>query len=299
MSSKIQASNELFSQPLNTSSIPLAQSTIPNIDEFQNIILEYYNEWGRDFPWRHTKNPYEILVSEYMLQQTQTERVVSKYIQWLERFPTVQTLAIAPLKEVLFYWSGLGYNRRAKFLHEAAKILAQKQKKGEFFPKTPLDLQKLPGVGTYTSCAIATFAFNQPETFIETNIRSVFLFFFFPNQTEIHDNLIFPLIKETLYYKNPRKWYYALMDYGAALKKKIVNPNRKSTHYTKQSTFKGSHRQARGAILRQLTQIQTGETLNVIAKNENIAYERLEKAAISLCAEKVITYNNGKYFISE
>lgn len=291
----------------------------PSIAEFQKIILDNFRRDGRSFPWRETSDPYEILVSEIMLQQTQTERVVPKYIAWLERFPNVHSLAIASLGDVLSFWSGLGYNRRARFLQEASRELSRILDDTGTFPQTPEELDKLPGVGQYTARAVSTFAFNRPEVFIETNIRSVFLFFFFQNtlnqpdsDIKVHDKEIIPLITESLYRENPREWYYALMDYGAALKKIIKNPNRKSAHYTKQSRFEGSLRQARGAILRQLTSVSasnsnkndasnvdpstaTSLSLADIAKAENISYERLEEATITLCAEKLL-YKDGDVY---
>jgi len=269
------------------------------IAEFRRSILDFYEREGRDFPWRHTVNPYEILVSEIMLQQTQTERVLPKYLLWLERFPDVQTLAAAPLADVLALWSGLGYNRRARFLHEAAKRLSLPLKETGRFPDTPEELDALPGIGPYTARAVCTFAFNKPEVFIETNIRSVYIFFFFPEAAglEVNDADLLYLIEKTLYRENPRLWYYALMDYGAALKKKVENPSRKSRHYTKQSRFEGSLRQARGAIIRSLVNSASGCALYDIARKENIEPELLQKAASALAAEKIIAADGDLYRI--
>ncbi len=281
-------------------------STSPSIIEFQQTILDFYNTKGRVFPWRETLDPYAIMVSEIMLQQTQTERVVPKYIEWMQKFPTVEHLSKASLVDVLSMWSGLGYNRRARFLHNAAIEITQIIKEdGKSFPSNPKELEKLPGIGHYTARAVSTFAFNNPEVFIETNIRSVFLFFFFQdrlkdteNKEPIHDSEIFPFIEKSLFNENPRMWYYALMDYGAELKKIIKNPNRKSKHYTKQSRFEGSIRQARGAILRQLTMQESrlGLCLESISKAENLPYERLLKASELLCKEKMI-YKDGDLYI--
>jgi len=269
------------------------------IAEFQRSILDFYERQGRDFPWRHTVNPYEILVSEIMLQQTQTERVLPKYLAWLKRFPDVQTLAAAPLADVLALWSGLGYNRRARFLQQACRLISERIAKGGTFPDTADELDALPGIGPYTARAVCTFAFNKPEVFIETNIRSVYIFFFFPDAAglEVKDSDLLYLIEQTLYRENPRLWYYALMDYGAALKKKVENPSRKSRHYTKQSRFEGSLRQARGAIIRQLVNSASGCALYDIARKENIEPELLEKAASALAAEKIITSDGALYRI--
>jgi len=275
--------------------------TKEKIEEFQHIILTYFNENGRSFPWRETQDPYKILCSELMLQQTQTERVIPKYKAWLERFPTAKDLAAANFSDVLIQWSGLGYNRRARFLQNACKTVVEKFN-GEF-PHTKNELQKLSGVGPYTSGAVSAFAFNNPEIFIETNIRAVYIFFFYSNKTGVSDSDLLQLIEQTLYKENPRIWYYALMDYGAELKRKIKNPNRKSAHYTKQTKFEGSLRQARGAILRQLTNLSSKQnspssdelsfqstkiTLKDISKAESIEYERIVKAAESLKMEGFI-----------
>ncbi|MGP1523023.1 MAG: A/G-specific adenine glycosylase [Treponema sp.] len=269
------------------------------ITEFRRNILDFYERDGRDFPWRHTVKPYEILVSEIMLQQTQTERVLPKYLAWLERFPDVQTLAAAPLADVFALWSGLGYNRRARFLQQACRLISERIAKGGTFPDTADELDALPGIGPYTARAVCTFAFNKPEVFIETNIRSVYIFFFFPDAAglEVKDSDLLYFIEKTLYRENPRLWYYALMDYGAALKKKVENPSRKSRHYTKQSRFEGSLRQARGAIIRQLVNSASGCALYDIARKENIEPELLEKAASALAAEKIITSDGALYRI--
>ncbi len=146
-------------------------------ENFQSIIKDFYKTNKRTFPWRDTRDPYKILVSELMLQQTQTDRVIPKYIALLEQFPDFATLADTPLTDVLRLWSGLGYNRRAKYLHESAKIVAK-----EFGGKLPSDtkeLLRLPGIGVYTAGAVQAFAFNMRAIFIETNIRRVFIHTFF------------------------------------------------------------------------------------------------------------------------
>jgi A/G-specific adenine glycosylase len=284
------------------------------IEEFQRAILDNYRARGRSFPWRIESadaggrqaggrdviSPYAVLVSEMMLQQTQTERVIPKFREWMARFPDERSLARAPLADVLLRWSGLGYNRRARYLHEAAKIIARCG-----FPATAEALDGLPGIGPYTARAVVTFAFNKPEVFIETNIRSVFIFFFFTDgppggaaeQRKIPDRDILLLVEKTLFRENPRLWYYALMDYGAALKKKIANPSRRSASYAKQSKFKGSLREARGAVLRSLA--SRGKSgLESIALCEGIEYERVAKAAESLAAESFIKEEGGVYYIA-
>ena len=223
-----------------------------SVQEFHQHIYAFYAENKRSFAWRYTDNPYHVFISEIMLQQTQTDRVRSKFDSFLEQFPTLFDLAQASLSEVLTAWQGLGYNRRAKFLHHAAQLMCTLHDGA--IPKNPIILKQLPGIGAYTSRSIATFAYNIPTVFIETNIRAVFIHLFFNNQTDIHDKELFPLIEKYLDINNPRSWYYALMDYGSFLKKQTTNPNRKSVHYAIQSKFEGSDRQIRGAIIRILTQ---------------------------------------------
>lgn len=228
----------------------------PDVEEdlsrFRKIILDYYAGAGRRMPWRDYPTPYWVFVSEMMLQQTQVKRVLSKFPPFIERFPSFSELADAAFSTVLTQWSGLGYNRRARFMHRAAQEIVEGLS-GEL-PREPAQLQTLPGIGPNTAGAIAAFAYNEPVVFIETNIRRVFLHFFFPGEQEIHDRQILPLIETTLYRDNPRRWYWALMDYGVALSRVTENPNRRSRHYTRQKPFSGSDRQLRGRILRALTE---------------------------------------------
>ncbi len=216
---------------------------------FQETVKDYYRNNGRDLPWRHTADQYAILVSEIMLQQTQVSRVIPKYQAFLGRFPTIGSLAAANLGEVLKVWSGLGYNRRAKYLHEAAKTLVSKDTPWKFE-----DLVACKGIGANTAAAVMVYAYNQPRVFIETNIRTVYLHHFFAGKTAVSDKLLLPLIERSLDTAKPREWYWALMDYGTYLKSNVGNAARRSQHYTKQSVFQGSRRQVRGQILRLLTQ---------------------------------------------
>jgi A/G-specific adenine glycosylase len=220
------------------------------ISPVQDIVYAYYRRHARLFPWRETKNPYRILVSEVMLQQTQTERVVGKYEKFIARFPSLSTLADASLQSVFKAWQGLGYNRRAVSLKETAVRVIEEH--DGILPKDLNALMKLPGIGRSTAGAILAFAYGIPVAFIETNIRRVFIHFFFSEREDVKDSEILPLVEQTLDRENPRDWYYALMDYGAMLKTKLPNPNRKSAHYTRQAPFEGSNRQIRGMILKLL-----------------------------------------------
>ncbi|KKN38741.1 hypothetical protein LCGC14_0750420 [marine sediment metagenome] len=187
-----------------------------------------------------------------MLQQTQTNRVSEKFVNFIRKFPDFQTLSEALLEEVLKEWQGLGYNRRAIALKKIAGIVIKSY--GGNVPKSIEELKKFPQIGHNTASSILTFAFNQPTIFIETNIRTVFIYFFFHSKININDKEITPLIEKTFDKINPRKWCYALMDYGVMLKKKFPKLNKKSAHYRKQSPFKGSARQIRGKILKILVE---------------------------------------------
>lgn len=216
--------------------------------------LSHYKKHGRhSLPWRKTTDPYKILVSEVMLQQTQVKRVLPFYAEFTKRFPNTKSLAKAPLENVLSVWSGLGYNRRAKMLHETAKKIQGDTStsgiRGVAFPKSYEALRALPGVGDYTAKAVRVFGYNEWEVMIETNIRAVFLHHLFPRATKVSDSKIF-LYMEMLKIKNPREWYAALMDYGSYLKQNYPNPSRRSKHHTKQKAFKGSVREVRGAVLK-------------------------------------------------
>jgi len=232
-----------------------------------------------------------------MLQQTQTERVIPYWIRWMEKWPSAAALSAAPLEEVLKEWIGLGYNRRGKYLKECAGII-ERDFEGKV-PCAPEALASLPGIGPYTAGAIACFAYNYPSVFIETNIRSVMLHFFFSGQDGISDREIMPLIEETLDRNDSRKWYWALMDYGAALKKQKSNPSRRSAHYTKQSSFTGSFRQIRGSLIRALVagNPASAEELRMrldVAAGEEDFYRALE----ALKKESFVVEEDGKYRIS-
>ncbi len=223
--------------------------------QFVEMVWQYYCAEGRqELPWRKTHDPYRILVSEMMLQQTQVERVVPKYLEFLQLFPTARRLTTAPLGDVIRAWQGLGYNRRAKYLQLAAREVVENQK-GKW-PQDEPGLRSLPGVGSYTAGAIMAFAYNVPTVLIETNVRQVFIHHFFKRATKVHDVDILKLVERTLPRESAREWYYALMDYGSYLKEQHGNITHKSKHYTKQSKFHGSDRQIRGAILKVFTKTE-------------------------------------------
>ncbi len=259
-------------------------ATKEEIRDFRTTVRAHFHRHGRSFPWRETKDPYKILVSEVMLQQTQVDRVVPKYKAFLKQFPNVQALAKAPLGDVLRAWSGLGYNRRAKMLHECAKaVVAEHDGK---FPGTRTELIGLPGIGPYTAGAVLAFAFNTPEPLIETNVRTTYLFHFFPGKDAVSDRELMPLISATLDTKEPRLWYNALMDYGAWIKKTYGNHGARSKHHTKQSMFKGSVRELRGALLRMLGEKE--ETTRALIKRSGRTAEEVRLQLAMLEKEKMI-----------
>jgi len=218
------------------------------------MVLLHYDLYGRNLEWRNTTDPYHILVSEIMLQQTQVERVSKKFPEFICAFPDFSSLATATLADVLAVWQGLGYNRRAIALQKCAILVMN-----EYYGMLPVDVDTLatfPGIGRATASSIAAFTFNRPVVFIETNIRRVFIHFFFNETGNVSDADILPLVEKALFYENPRVWYWALMDLGSALKKTVPNPNRRSKHYTKQAPFEGSDRKIRGMLLKILLKNQ-------------------------------------------
>ena len=213
--------------------------------QFRELIHRKGHELYRPMPWRDQPTFYYVLVSELMLQQTQVARVLVKFAEFTIEFPDIESLATADLTEVLRAWQGLGYNRRARYLHQAAQAIANGA------PIATLhDLVRLPGIGINTAGAIMNYVYQIPTPFIETNIRTVYLNHFFADQTAVADRDILPIVKRTMDQANPRRWFWALMDYGSELKSQGKGKLSASRHYTKQSQFAGSLRQMRGEILR-------------------------------------------------
>ena len=259
------------------------------------MVYDSYRLHRREFPWRQTDDPYRILVSEIMLQQTQTARVLPKYEQFIAAFPDFAAVDDARQSEVLKLWQGLGYNRRAVALKKAARIVER-----DCHGLLPASLDKLlalPGVGRYTAAAILAFAFNQPAILIETNIRAVCIHHFFGGRTDVRDAEIAPLVEQTLDRSQPREWYYALMDYGVVLKKTNRNVGRRSAHYQKQSRFTGSNRQLRGRVLRLLLG-RPGSTARALALQLDADADRLRKVLAELQAEGFIAGLRGRYRVA-
>ena len=266
------------------------------IQVFQDIIYSYFKQHGRKFPFRDKIKPYYVLISEIMLQQTQTSTVSEKFLNFIKSFPDFEALSKAPKQKLLKAWQGLGYNRRAIALKTIAeKVVNEYDGK---LPDSVETLKKLPQIGKNTAGAIVAFAFNKPTYFIETNIRRVFIYFFFSNKKNVDDKEIISLVEATADNEEPRKWYYALMDYGVMLKKTHPELNKRSAHYRKQAQFKGSNREIRGKILKILlnkkeilmTELET--QLNVENKRLISILKQLEKEGFIENNKKVIKISN-------
>ncbi|HUT65406.1 MAG TPA: A/G-specific adenine glycosylase [Spirochaetota bacterium] len=262
------------------------------MQDFRETILNFYRDHGRSLPWRDTDNHYHIFVSEIMLQQTGVERVLGKYLRFLTEFPDFGALARASQKRILSEWQGLGYNRRCIHLREGARKICS-----EFSGKLPESeklLLSLPGVGRATSRALLAFCFNRPVVFLETNIRQVFIHFFFQESGRVSDTEMLPLVAKTLDRNNPREWYYALMDYGTMLKRSIGNLVRKSAGYRQPAPFEGSMRQVRGIILKTLLS-SPGLTPDRISSITGIDTGRIKEALDRLTQEGFLE-NNGLFY---
>lgn len=273
---------------------------------FHQTLTEYYYEAGRhDLPWRSPEqdgsfDPYKVFISEVMLQQTQAGRVTPKYAEFLERFPAVHDLASAPLSSVLIAWSGLGYNRRAKYVWQAARMVEDEY--AGVFPDSSKELQQLPGVGPNTAGAVLAYAYDEPAIFIETNIRTVIIHHFFKQKTAVTDKSILEVLgsivpkihdAEAMHMQGailgPREFYWAMMDYGTFLKKTVGNLNRVSKHYAKQTSFKGSKREIRGHVIRLLSD----KAVSWSDMRKAIPDERLDEVLRGLESEGLIVVKSS------
>ncbi len=287
-------------------------STSKKVLRFQKTVWDFYKKNKRDFPWRKTKDPYKILVSEIMLQQTQADRVVKFYETWINRFPDFKSLAQAKFSEIYPFWQGLGYNRRALALQKTAqKVMAEF---GGKLPKDILQLETFPGIGPYTARAVAIFAYQAKIACIETNIRRVFIHHFFGDKTDIEDKQILKIAERALPADgrsgkaglarvspgNARKWHWALMDYGAYLKSQVPNPNRRHKNYSVQPKFEGSFRQIRGALLKMLSgkPMEAKELAMRIKKLTGQNSDRTKKVIADLEKEGLIIRNENVYSLN-
>jgi A/G-specific adenine glycosylase len=277
---------------------------------FVETVARSGRERFRDLPWRRSRDPYAVLLSEVMLQQTQAARVVPKYLAWLEAFPTLEALAAAPLEPVLEAWQGLGYNRRAIALSRTAQEVCSAH--GGQLPTSEAELLRLPGIGPSTAAGVLVFAHNEPAVYLETNVRTVVLHELLADRTAVPDREITPLVRLALGEAmsqglDPRQWYFALLDHGAHLKQTLPNPSRRSAHHSRQSSFAGSRRQKRAWLLRAVLG-ECGHATDAYA-SRLAEYERAagrtpptaeEVSGIlgDLAAEGFITREGGVWFVT-
>ncbi|MGI6220726.1 MAG: adenine glycosylase [Coriobacteriales bacterium] len=254
------------------------------LEGFRKLVWERGGELYRDLPWRNTDDPYAILVSEVMLQQTQVSRVQGRWEEWLETFPTVTSLAEAPLPPVLELWQGMGYNRRAVNLKRCAEEVVSNH--GGAIPHELDELVALPGIGPATAAGVRAFAFRLPGVYLETNVRTVFIHELFPGEGKVSDKDLIPLVEASCpeacapVGRDVRAWYYALLDYGAHLKKTVSNPSRRSKEYSRQSAFEGSHRQKRALALRRI--LDDPCTVEELAEDLNAAEKKAGRPRLDL-----------------
>lgn len=269
-----------------------SEPSAEDIERFQHLILSHYEQSARPMPWRETQDPYAILVSEFMLQQTQVARVAEKYRIFLDRWPTLGALARAGRDDVVRIWQGLGYNRRAVFLHRTAVEIDAHH--GSQVPDDLDALLALPGIGAYTAGAVLAFAFNRPVLVMDTNIKRVYLHFFFRDEVEVPDSRVSRLIGKSVYSRNPREWYYALMDYGALLGRLYPNANRRSRSYVKQAPFEGSLRQVRGGLVANLSR-EGGRVVDELCSATGFGADRVREALASLIADGLVEAEGDRY----
>ena len=230
------------------------------VTRLRQHILSWYKKHKRDLPWRKTKDPYKILISEVMLQQTQVDRVVAYYERWLKALPTFEKLFRVSTKKLLTLWSGLGYNNRVLRLRALAGVVIKDHKAK--LPKTYEQLIRLPGIGDYTANAILAFAFNKSVPVMDTNIRRVLI-----HELKLSEKISLDELKIISLQLIPKEksciWHNALMDYGALFKtarRTGIKP------LSQQGAFVGSNREVRGFITKELTQ-KDSLPMNVVKKN--------------------------------
>ncbi|MCX6663249.1 MAG: Fe-S cluster assembly protein HesB [Euryarchaeota archaeon] len=261
------------------------------IQEFQKKVFSFYQKNKRELPWRKTTDPYKILLSELMLQQTQVNRVILYYDKWIARWPAIDALASATRAEVLQEWMGLGYNTRAINLHKAARKIVTE------FDNDVLEAMKqyteIPGVGRYTSQAVKIFSTNADLVTVDTNIRRIFIKeFHLPDK--VSDKELWGLAEQCLPKGRSREWHNALMDYGAlhlTAQKTGIKPK------TQQSRFEGSDRQIRARILRYL--LKETMSLSELEKTFGIEQMRLRRILDKMVTEKIIVNKNNSYQLNE
>ncbi len=276
--------------------LPPFTHTPDSLASFRALVLDFYESHGRKFSWRETQDPYAILVSEVMLQQTQTSRVAPKYEEFLNTWGTLEELSEATVLDLLSLWKGLGYNRRALYLRQSAQLSEQW---GYRLPADEAELLTLPGVGKATAAALMAFAFNKRSIYIETNVRRVILHCFFPNESNVTDKAVTEVLNALAdEITDFRSWYYALLDYGVLLKALLVNPNRRSAHYSKQAAFENSNRQIRGLLIHHLTEGGPQPVEQINTTLSEFCDQRIHYCLSALAEEGFVEEEDGVYRIT-
>lgn len=275
-----------------------------SLEDFQRKVKAMGEEHHRELPWRYIDDPYAVLVSEVMLQQTQVKRVLDYWPRFMRTFPSIDALASSEVSLVLELWQGLGYNRRALALKKSAEICSRDYKGN--LPVSYGELVALPGIGPATAAGVLSFALQKPSMYLETNVRTVFLHELFPGECEVPDKLIEPLVRLSCPSVDPRSWYYALLDYGAYLKATNPNPSRRSKHHSKQSKFEGSRRQKRAEILRMVLASEGMAEPQIIRELADFEREHKREAPdeslvegilSDLLSEGFLRFENGLYSV--
>ena len=275
-----------------------------SLEDFQRKVKAMGEEHHRELPWRYIDDPYAVLVSEVMLQQTQVKRVLDYWPRFMRTFPSIDALASSEVSLVLEMWQGLGYNRRALALRKSAEICSRDYKGN--LPATYDELVVLPGIGPATAAGVLSFALQKPSMYLETNVRTVFLHELFPGECDVHDKLIEPLVRLSCPSVDPRSWYYALLDYGAYLKATNPNPSRRSKHHSKQSKFEGSRRQKRAEILRMVLASEGMAEPQIVRELTDFEREHKREAPdeslvegilSDLLSEGFLRFENGLYSV--
>ena len=267
----------------------MIQIDTSKIQNFHKKLFSWFYINKKDYPWRNTTDPYCIMVSEFMLQQTQTSRVVPKYEAFIQRFPTLESLVNSENVDVLQLWSGLGYNRRALWLKGAAE---QIHLLGSF-PRNSKELKKIKGIGDYTSRAILIFAFNDDLATVDTNIRRIFIYEGFAKE-ETKEKELFEIAEQLLPENRSREYHSALMDYGNEV---LTSAKTKIKPKTIQSKFKGSTRQHRGNIVKYLTE-NGSASKNQLVTNCNVPDGEIDRILLKLIKDGLIIKEEEDYFIS-
>lgn len=275
-----------------------------SLEDFQRKVKAMGEEHHRELPWRYIDDPYAVLVSEVMLQQTQVKRVLDYWPRFMRTFPSIDALASSEVSLVLEMWQGLGYNRRALVLRKSAEICSRDYKGN--LPVSYDELVALPGIGPATAAGVLSFALQKPSMYLETNVRTVFLHELFPGECDVHDKLIEPLVRLSCPSVDPRSWYYALLDYGAYLKATNPNPSRRSKHHSKQSKFEGSRRQKRAEILRMVLASEGMAEPQIVRELTDFEREHKREAPdeslvegilSDLLSEGFLRFENGLYSV--